>query len=128
MCSLFKKSQRGWLKNSLNEERSNRNFTRDSLFGNDVTIDEMKVNQDKSDDVDDEELGSGLRQQHLKKKKYKKKAAPKKKKPKKSPKKQQRNKKKMLTIAKKKPKKKPKKKLSKKFNKKMVKDIFSQYL
>ena len=126
MCSLFKKSQRGWLKNSLNEERSNRNFTRDSLFGNDVTIDEMKVNQDKSDDVD-EELGSGLRQQHLKKKKYKKKTAPKKKKPKKSPKKQ-RNKKKMLTIAKKKPKKKPKKKLSKKFNKKMVKDIFSQYL
>ena len=63
MCSLFKKNQRGWLKS---DQQSNKNLTRDSLFGFDLTVDEISEN--KSSEQEQEELGSGLRNQQLKKK------------------------------------------------------------
>ena len=62
MCSLFKKNQRGWFRNSLGEENSNRNLTYDSLFGNDLSINEMREESVS-------EVGSGIRNQHLIKKK-----------------------------------------------------------
>ena len=58
MCSLFKKNQRGWFRNSLSKENSNRNLTYDSLFDNDLSIDEMRKESDG-------EVGSGIRKQHL---------------------------------------------------------------
>lgn len=128
MCSLFKK--RGWLKN-FSQERSNQNFTRDSLFGNDISIDEM-IDEPAAAAAaapdDDDELGAGLRHQKLKQKKYTKakpKRAPKKPPKKKKPKKKTPKKTKKVggecckTIAKKKKQKFPKKKFA---------DIFSQYL
>ena len=66
MCSLFKKNQRGWLKSS--DQQSNKNLTRDSLFGFDLTVDEISENKSSVDVDDESELGSGLRNQQIKKK------------------------------------------------------------
>ena len=65
MCSLFKKNQRGWLKS---DQQSNKNLTRDSLFGFDLTVDEISENKSSEQEQEEEELGSGLRNQQLKKK------------------------------------------------------------
>ena len=65
MCSLFKKKQRGgWIRNCLAKDKSNTNLTQFSLFGDDITIDEMRGEEES-----DGELGSGLRNQQLVKKK-----------------------------------------------------------